>query len=405
MQTGVKISGALHLGAILWVLLGGTLFRAPPPADMQVSDVSILSESEFAALVSDAPEADTVLPAPETPEVAAEAPAVPGAESAPQRPEVAAPAPPQPAEAEPDMSGARARAEAEADDTPPPAPVPPASEDSLPPAPAPDAPVAAQDREGLDRPQPPALETAAPRPAERVAPEATPAPDPDVARAEQATEATAPDPEAEAAAAAEPRTEAAPEAAATEIVTEAEEGEADRATAPLRTARPRARPDRPAPSPDPEPDTETTAAEPDPAPEEESPEDAIAAAIAADMANDTPPAGQPAARSGTPLTGGEREALRVAVQDCWNLGSLSSAAQRVVVTVGVSMSPDGLPIVDSIRQISATGGSGGAAQQAYEAARRAIIRCGRDGYGLPPEKYDQWRDIEMTFNPERMRTR
>ena len=38
-----------------------------------------------------------------------------------------------------------------------------------------------------------------------------------------------------------------------------------------------------------------------------------------------------------------------------------------------------------------------------EAARRAIIRCGASGYNLPVEKYDQWRDIEMTFNPERMR--
>ena len=38
-----------------------------------------------------------------------------------------------------------------------------------------------------------------------------------------------------------------------------------------------------------------------------------------------------------------------------------------------------------------------------EAARRAIIRCSRDGYQLPPDKYAHWRDIEMTFNPERMR--
>ena len=39
----------------------------------------------------------------------------------------------------------------------------------------------------------------------------------------------------------------------------------------------------------------------------------------------------------------------------------------------------------------------------YEAARRAIIRCGAKGFQLPPEKYEQWRNIEMEFNPERMR--
>lgn len=82
-----------------------------------------------------------------------------------------------------------------------------------------------------------------------------------------------------------------------------------------------------------------------------------------------------------------------------------------------------------------------AVTQAYEAARRAILRCGAKGYDLPKmfrvkavkqlccetfetqrccgrfeinlvhkliskrfqEKFGQWRDIEMTFNPEKMR--
>ena len=43
------------------------------------------------------------------------------------------------------------------------------------------------------------------------------------------------------------------------------------------------------------------------------------------------------------------------------------------------------------------------ARQAFEAARRAIIRCGAQGFDLPREKYDHWRDIEMVFNPEKMR--
>ncbi|MFT7254284.1 MAG: hypothetical protein ACI81Q_001706, partial [Paracoccaceae bacterium] len=59
----------------------------------------------------------------------------------------------------------------------------------------------------------------------------------------------------------------------------------------------------------------------------------------------------------------------------------------------------------SIRMIGSEGGSDAAARQAFEAARRAIIRCGASGYNLPSDKYDQWRDIEMTFNPEGMRLR
>ena len=46
-----------------------------------------------------------------------------------------------------------------------------------------------------------------------------------------------------------------------------------------------------------------------------------------------------------------------------------------------------------------------AALQAYEAARRAIIRCGTNGFDLPQESYDRWRQIELVFNPEGMRLR
>jgi hypothetical protein len=109
------------------------------------------------------------------------------------------------------------------------------------------------------------------------------------------------------------------------------------------------------------------------------------------------------APSGPPLTAGEKDALRVSVQRCWNVGSLSSEALRTTVVVGVRMGEDARPVSGSIELLSSSGGSDAAARQAYEAARRAIIRCGANGYDLPKDKYDHWRDIEMTFNPERMR--
>ena len=30
-----------------------------------------------------------------------------------------------------------------------------------------------------------------------------------------------------------------------------------------------------------------------------------------------------------------------------------------------------------------------------------LLRCGREIYTLPVEKYGKWRDIELTFTPER----
>ncbi|MEL7282847.1 MAG: energy transducer TonB, partial [Pseudomonadota bacterium] len=80
--------------------------------------------------------------------------------------------------------------------------------------------------------------------------------------------------------------------------------------------------------------------------------------------------------TGPPLTGGERDALRVAVSRCWNVGSLSTDALGTTVVVAVDMQESGQPVNGSIELVSSSGGSAAAAQQAFEAARRAIIRCG-----------------------------
>tara|TARA_R110002126_G_scaffold95980_1_gene224972 strand:- start:124 stop:387 length:264 start_codon:yes stop_codon:yes gene_type:complete len=85
------------------------------------------------------------------------------------------------------------------------------------------------------------------------------------------------------------------------------------------------------------------------------------------------------------------------------VGSLSTDALRVTVMVGVTMKQDATPDAGTIRLLEASGGNDAATQQAFEAARRALIRCGADGFALPAEKYAQWRDIEIVFNPEKMR--
>ncbi|MBK1690554.1 hypothetical protein CKO37_24000 [Rubrivivax gelatinosus] len=84
---------------------------------------------------------------------------------------------------------------------------------------------------------------------------------------------------------------------------------------------------------------------------------------------------------------------------------MSSEALATTVVVGVEMEQDGTPRPDTIRLLSWSGGSEDAARRVYDSARRAIIRCGSAGFPLPPEKYARWRDIEMTFDPEKMRTR
>ncbi|MDO7707324.1 MAG: energy transducer TonB, partial [Loktanella sp.] len=47
----------------------------------------------------------------------------------------------------------------------------------------------------------------------------------------------------------------------------------------------------------------------------------------------------------------------------------------------------------------------GSTEIAFQAARRAILRCQSGGYQLPADKYDQWKEVEITFDPSGMRLR
>ncbi len=366
MNTGQVISGIGHAGLIGWVLFGGTFQSEPLP--FEVTEVSVISTEAFEALMASGPAPDSAT------EVAL-----------PEQPEVA-----------PDPVETPTPDDTVATETPAPTVQPEAEVAPKTPAPQPEPEIADVSPE---QPQP--LEQAVlvpeiaprpiPRPSERVAPEAVAPPPEDVAPDAVEQQAVTEDKGADTPA--EEQQATAPEEAATEIVTEAETPSnapktsprppSVRPSAPVRTAEPA--------TPAPETPARQT---PAPAPTDEAVNDALREALGGG-AEDVP--------QGPPLTAGEKDALRVAVSSCWNVGSLSTEALGTTVVVVVDMTPDAKPVTSSIRLASSSGGSAAAANQAFEAARRAIIRCTRDGYGLPAEKYGQWKEIEMTFNPERMR--
>ncbi|WP_413720877.1 energy transducer TonB [Silicimonas sp. MF1-12-2] len=366
LQTGWYISGAGHITLIVFVLFGG-LFSRDRLQEVAVAEVSVMTEAEFAALMPRATAPDIATDAPEvTPPVPEEAaPEAPAEDAAPEvsEPEqVETPETPD----EPLVETPAPLREAVAVEDAPPIPLPPTDIDGT--APEPDA-IAA--------------------PAPRVAPVPQVAPPPVVEAAPEVIEDSAPAPDEPPVDVVEEETPpAAPEEASDRIVTEAEEVEN---YAPASSMRPRSRPPKPvraAETPREQP-TETR--------------DPVADAVAAAVAEANTPA--PSAPTGPPLTGGEKDALRVSVSQCWNVGSLSTEALATTVVVAVSMQETGVPDNGSIRMVSFSGGSEAGARQAFEAARRAIIRCGARGFPLPVEKYSQWRDIEMTFNPEGMQFR
>lgn len=104
-----------------------------------------------------------------------------------------------------------------------------------------------------------------------------------------------------------------------------------------------------------------------------------------------------------PLTGGEEDRLRQAVSQCWVVDQ-SADWGNVVVTVGFSLTQEG-KVSGDVRLQNASAGSEDAVKQAFESARRAILRCQSSGYPLPLASYEYWKDVELTFDPITMRVR
>lgn len=384
MSKGLYISSGLHVGLIGWMLLGWGL--ASEPLDFDAIEVTMISADAFdAALAAGQPE---VAPAPqEVPQPVPVPVSRPEPAVVPQ-PEPDAPTPPPPADVTPPQP----------DPVPEPlAPAPRADVTDVPPD-APVAPVATPDVD-VDR----SVAPPKPRPSDRIAPITVAPPEQDVAVGEVEVAPTAP---GDAPTAPAP-TPAAPEAASNEIVTEAERpaGQSTRAVVP--PSRPRRVAEAPAeqadPAPATEPQTET-------APEtvaETAPEvDPVAAALAAAMAaSETPAQGQ----QGQALTQGELGSFLGQIAACWNMAATSTDAQLTKVVLYFELTQDGRLRPGSIERRGFTGGDARAADIAYRSAERALQQCettgGRAGYRLPPEKYDQWKEVELRFDPQTMRLR
>jgi hypothetical protein len=358
-SAGTYISGIGHVVLIGWLISGWGFSSEPLP--FEVAEVSVVSSEEFAAMVAaTTPQPDAANPtAPAQPQIE-DAPVPIEPETAPQVVPIPEPA------VQPDA------------DTPlPEAPEPPAPQsdvaDVAPEPPKPPAVEAAPDVIESPRPQP--------RPAPRVAPVAVAPPAPEADVADIVRDAVVPDDSAAAEVVEPAQTPTAPEEAATEIVIE----DATPSGAVTTSARPKTRPNRPAPAPP----SETTSVSDDAA---------VAAALAAALA-----ATAPDLPAGPPMTGSETEGFRLAIGECWVVDTGGRSA-NVKVTVAFSLDRSG-KVASDVRQVTAEGGEQAAVDTAFRAARTAILRCGASGYDLPADKYDQWREVEITFDPSGMRLR
>lgn len=102
-----------------------------------------------------------------------------------------------------------------------------------------------------------------------------------------------------------------------------------------------------------------------------------------------------------PLMESAVENFNRAVASCWNVDFGADWA-RVKVTVEFDLQEDGR-VFGGIRLVSSEGGNQEQSNAAFQAARRAILRCGAQGYDLPPDQYERWKTMQVTFDPMTMR--
>ncbi len=100
--------------------------------------------------------------------------------------------------------------------------------------------------------------------------------------------------------------------------------------------------------------------------------------------------------SDEPLSSSVSDAIRRQVEDNWNVPAGAADAGDLAVEIRIRLLPDGVvqraDIVDQARLSEAF------FRTMAESARRAVLQASplRD---LPPEKYEQWREITFTFRP------
>ncbi|MEL6583778.1 MAG: hypothetical protein AAFQ36_08080 [Pseudomonadota bacterium] len=104
---------------------------------------------------------------------------------------------------------------------------------------------------------------------------------------------------------------------------------------------------------------------------------------------------------GSPISAGERQGLVDAIGQYWNLSILDGLpnSDELTVTVGVTLNQDGTILNGEVRPIEPADPQG-PYLRAFQAAQRAVLQAGfRGDIDMPPEKYARWREVEITFNP------
>ena len=381
MDIGVKISGTAHAILISIAIFGAPIFSSDEENPIQISEVSLISLEEFELLTKENMPVFQSEPEPEVQEPELE----PEVQEPEPEPEVQEPEP----EPEPELEVQEPEPEPEPElEVQEPEPEPEVQEiinesdsDLI-------APIADEDNLGELTPE--FNENAAPKAAEIISDVSNEAPE------EPANIGALEDTSFEKVNGADEEkleielNENTPaEESTTQIVTEAEEQKSD--LVPSRTSKPKSRPKNLK-------TTKEIAIKPKLKPKEvvEAEKDTTAESILESLKEKKEP--EPFLN----LTPAQKESvgniIRNKMRLCWNPPVGVENGLTNVMILGLKFDIDG-KLVES--PVNLTPNSGVGSLQAFEAARRAVIRCSPYNE-LDPEIYDGWKELNLKFNPKNM---
>lgn len=116
---------------------------------------------------------------------------------------------------------------------------------------------------------------------------------------------------------------------------------------------------------------------------------------------DTAPARPPAPPSiDQQVTISEIDAVKRQIEACWSMPAGARDARDLIVTIRATVAPDGRVTSARIDDLSRMGDP--FYRAAAESAQRAMLNPRCQPLRLPPQKYDQWKDLRIDFNPKDM---
>jgi outer membrane biosynthesis protein TonB len=102
-----------------------------------------------------------------------------------------------------------------------------------------------------------------------------------------------------------------------------------------------------------------------------------------------------------PLTISEIDLVRQQIARCWNLPAGAKDAEDLSIEIHTVMNPDGT-VREARIQNQTRMQRDPFFRAAAESALRAVLNPRCSPLKLPPEKYDQWKDMTLNFNPKDM---